>query len=42
MTIKETEIVDLIHWDSSWKTVFVKDKNEHMKVRSGVPTSKVF
>ncbi|MHA1110410.1 MAG: hypothetical protein ACTSRE_04870 [Promethearchaeota archaeon] len=36
MTLTEKEVNSLVKWDS-WKTVFVKSKEDHMKVRTGTP-----
>ena len=36
MTLTEKEVNSLVEWDS-WKTVFVKSKEDHMKVRTGTP-----
>ncbi len=37
MALTENEVGTLVNWEK-WKVVFVRSKEEHMKVRSGYPT----
>ena len=36
MALTEEEVIPLVAWDQ-WKTVFVKSKEDYMKVRTGTP-----
>ncbi len=36
MALTEEDVISLVSWDP-WKTVFVKSKEDHMKVRIGNP-----
>jgi len=38
-SLKQEDIEKLIKWTGDWRIVFVKSKEDHMKVRNGTPTS---
>ncbi len=39
MALKKEEVEKTIKWTGEWKIVFVRSKNDYMKVRNGSPTS---
>ena len=39
MSLKREDIEKSIKWTGEWRVVYVKSKEDHMKVRNGVPTS---
>jgi hypothetical protein len=38
MSLKLEDVEKVIRWKGGWKVVFIKSKQDHMKVRNGSPT----
>ena len=39
MSLKSEDIEKTVRWKSEWRVVYIKTKEDHMKVRNGIPTS---
>ena len=38
MSLKKEDVEKVIRWKGGWKVVYIKSKQDHMKVRNGSPT----